>query len=80
MTMKNIEEKARLAYWQQKPRKAYGLGSFTEGYKDGFVAALNMVSECLSKPNNKEKIDSITKLIEEYGNEGGQDKEKEVGA
>lgn len=64
--MEKIEEKARLAYWRQKPRKAYGLGSFTEGYKYGFVAALNIVSECLSKPNNKEKLESITNLIEEY--------------
>ena len=78
MTMKNIDEMARLAYWQQKPRKAYGLDSFTEGYKEGFVAALNMVSECLSKPNNKERVESLTNLIEEYGNEGDQDKEKET--
>lgn len=68
--MEKIEEKARLAYWRQKPRKAYGLGSFTEGYKDGFVAALNMVSECMSKPNNKEKLESINELLKEYGNEG----------
>ena len=64
--MEKIEEKARLAYWRQKPRKAYGLGSFTEGYKEGFVAALNMVRECLSKPNNKEKLEMIEKLIGEY--------------
>lgn len=68
--MEKIEEKARLAYWRQEPRKAYGLGSFTEGYKEGLVAALKMVRECMSKPNNKEKIESITNIIDEYGNEG----------
>jgi len=64
--MEKIEEKARLAYWRQKPRKAYGLGSFTEGYKEGFIAALSEVRECLKRPNNKEKLEMIEKLIGEY--------------
>ena len=66
MTTK-IEEKARLAYWRQKTRKVYGLGSFTIGYKEGFIAALNEVNQCITYlPNNKERLTAILKLIEEY--------------
>ena len=79
MTMKKIDEMAKAAYFADEAKKMTDVNIYIGGYKKGFVKALNMVSECLSKPNNKERVESLTNLIEEYGNEGDQDKEEEAG-
>lgn len=75
---KKIETMARLSYFATDAKKSIATNIYIQGYKKGFVKALNMVSECLNKPNNKERIECLTNLIEEYGNEGDQDKEKET--
>ena len=40
---------------------------YTNGYKEGFIAALNEVNQCITDlPNNKERLTAISKMIKEY--------------
>lgn len=62
-----IETKARAAYFASDARKAIGISIYTNGYKEGFMAALSEVNRCITDlPNNKERLTAILKLIEEY--------------
>lgn len=69
MTMKKIDEMAKAAYFADEAKKMTDVNIYIGGYKKGFVKALNMVSECLNKPNNKERVESLTNLLEEYERE-----------
>ena len=70
MTMTKIETKARSAYFASEARKAIGISIYTNGYKEGFVEALSEVKNCMGMPNNKERLDAILKLIDDYELEG----------
>ena len=62
-----IETKARAAYFALDARKAIGISIYTNGYKEGFIAALNEVNQCITDlPNNKERLTAISKMIKEY--------------
>lgn len=64
---KKIETKARSAYFASEARKAIGISIYTNGYKEGFIAALSEVNQCITDlPNNKERLTAILKLIDEY--------------
>lgn len=57
MTMNKIEETAKAAYFAGEAKKTTGVNIYIGGYKKGFRTVLNKVSECLSKPNNLERIE-----------------------
>ena len=62
-----IETKASAAYFASEARKAIGISIYTNGYKEGFIAALSEVNQRITDlPNNKERLTAILKLIEEY--------------
>ncbi len=62
-----IETKAMAAYFASDARKAIGISIYTNGYKEGFMAALSEVNRCITDlPNNKVRLTAILKLIEEY--------------
>lgn len=62
-----IETKARAAYFASEARKAIGINNYINGYKEGFIAALSEVNQCITDlPNNKERLTAILELIEEY--------------
>lgn len=67
--MSTIERKAKDAYFAQDRSKRCGLSLYTDGYKDGFLQAMNEVMDCLNQSNNKVRIDSIRSLVYKYGNE-----------
>lgn len=62
-----IETKASAAYFASEARKATRTSIYTNGYRAGFIAALNEVNQCITDlPNNKVRLTAISKLIEEY--------------
>ncbi len=64
---KKIETKARAEYFASDAKKAIGISIYTDGYKEGFLAALCEVNHCIKDlPNNKERLTAILELIEEY--------------
>ena len=64
---KKIETKASAAYFASEARKATGISIYTNGYKEGFIAALSEVNRCITGlPNNKERLTAISKMIKEY--------------
>lgn len=65
--MTKIETKAKAAYFASEARKAIGISIYTNGYKEGFMAALSEVNRCITDlPNNKVRLTAILKLIDEY--------------
>lgn len=74
-----VEQKARQAYFAHDFERARRWNIYMDGYKDGYRKALAEVARCLTKPNNLERIESINNLIEQYGNEGCEQKKEEAG-
>ena len=63
--MKNVKETARNRYFDEVRRDRGSL----DNYVDGFNDALREVKAILDgQPNNLQKLESLTKLIENYGN------------
>ena len=64
---KKIETMARLSYFATDAKKSIATNIYIQGYKEGFVKALNEVNRCITDlPNNKERLTAILELIEEY--------------
>lgn len=74
-----VEQKARQVYFANNFNRARRWNIYLTGYQNGYCMALAEVARCLTKPNNLERIESINNLIEEYGNEGCEQKEEEAG-
>ena len=64
---KKIETMARLSYFATDAKESVSTNIYIQGYKEGFIAALSEVNQCISDlPNNKERLTAISKMIEEY--------------
>lgn len=74
-----VEQKARQVYFANNFNRARRWNIYLTGYQNGYCMALAEVARCLTKPNNLERIESINNLIEEYGNEGCEQKKEEAG-
>lgn len=67
--MKNMKETARSRYFEQVRNKKGNFDNYLDGFKDGFMDAIKEVKDILrEQPNNLQKLECITKLIEKYGN------------
>ena len=64
--MKRIEAQAREVYFSTPRQSPSRLGIFEEGYLKGYRAALNEIRNAMDKPNNKQKLDEIKEILEEY--------------
>ena len=67
--MKNVKETARNRYFDEVRRDRGNLDNYVDGFNDGFKDAIREVKAILDgQPNNLQKLECITKLIENYGN------------
>jgi hypothetical protein len=67
--MKNVKETARNRYFDEVRRDRGSLDNYVDGFNDGFKDAIREVKAILDcQPNNLQKLECITKLIENYGN------------
>ena len=67
--MKNVKETARNRYFDEVRRDRGNLDNYVDGFNDGFKDAISEVKAILDgQPNNLQKLECITKLIENYGN------------
>ena len=68
--MTKIDTKAKNTYFASEAKKAIGISIYTDGYKQGFIAALKECKAAIySKYNNKERVEAFDKLYKEYENE-----------
>lgn len=67
--MKNVKETARCRYFEHVWNKKGNIDNYLAGFMDGFMDAIKEVKDILrEQPNNLQKLECITKLIEKYGN------------
>ena len=68
--MKRIEAQAREVYFSTPRKSPSRLGIFEEGYMKGYQAALHEIRGAMEKPNNKQRMDGIKEILEDYEQQG----------
>ena len=67
--VEELKETARSRYFEQVWNKKGNIDNYLAGFMDGFMDAIKEVKDILhEQPNNLQKLECITKLIEKYGN------------